>query len=287
MNSDKYSALWISYSSIHDFLECPRAYFLKNIYKNPQTGHKIRLVNPFLSLGQAVHEALDSLSHLKTDKRFETPILANFEISWRKFKGKAGGFTSEEMEEHYKKRGMKMLSKVIKNPRSLAKLTVKLKTALPYYFLSEEDNIILCGKIDWLEYFPLTDSVQVIEFKTGKNKEAPDSLQLPIYYLIAKNCQKRAVSKVSYWYLEEDSGPEEQILPVENESREKILKIGKQIKLARQLDRFKCETNGCRLCRPLERVLKGEAELVGLTERKEDLYLSGETITEGEESVIL
>jgi len=287
MTGDKYTALWISYSSIHDFLECPRAYFLKNIYKNPQTGHKIRLVNPFLSLGQTVHEALDSLSRLKTEKRFESPILANFEISWRKFKGKGGGFTNEQMEEHYKKRGIEMLSRVIKNHRSLANLAVKLKTDLPHYFLSEEDNIVLCGKIDWLEYFPLTDSIHVIEFKTGKNKEAPDSLQLPIYYLIAKNCQKRPVSKVSYWYLEEDTGPEEQTLPNEEEARQNLLKIGKQIKLAKQLDRFKCKTGGCKQCQPLERVLKGEAELVGLSERKEDLYLLGEMLEEGEKSVIL
>lgn len=287
MTGDKYTAIWISYSSIHDFLKCPRAYFLKNIYKNPRTGHKIRLVNPHLSLGQAVHEALDCLSHLKSDKRFETPILSNFEKNWKKYLGKVGGFRDEQTEEHYKKRGREMLSKVIKNPRSLKNLAVKLKTDLPYYFLSKEDNIILCGKIDWLEYFPLTDSVHVIEFKTGKNKEAPDSLQLPIYYLLAKNCQKRAVSKVSYWYMEKDAGPEEQTLPEESEAREKILKIGKQIKLARQLDRFKCEFGGCRECQPYEKILRGEAEMVGLSERKEDLYLLRETIPEGEESVIL
>jgi len=30
---DKFAAIWISHSSISDFLKCPRSYFLKNIYK--------------------------------------------------------------------------------------------------------------------------------------------------------------------------------------------------------------------------------------------------------------
>ena len=62
--ADKYTAYWVSHSSINDFLKCPRAYFLKNVYKDPKTGRKIKLISPPLALGQAVHEVVESLSVL-------------------------------------------------------------------------------------------------------------------------------------------------------------------------------------------------------------------------------
>src|SRR3989338_4517432 len=115
---DKYTAVWVSHSSITDFLKCPRAYFLHNIYK---------------------------------------------------------------------KRGEEMLSYLGQNPGPLKNLAVKIKMDLPYYYLSEQDNIILCGKIDWLEYLPESDSVHIIDFKTGRGEEDKDSLQLPIYHLLVTN----------------------------------------------------------------------------------------------------
>ena len=57
--SDKFKAVWVSYSSISDFKKCPRAYYLKNIYKNPKTGKKIELVAPPLALGSVVHDVLE------------------------------------------------------------------------------------------------------------------------------------------------------------------------------------------------------------------------------------
>jgi ATP-dependent helicase/DNAse subunit B len=65
-----------------------------------------------------------------------------------------------------------------------------MKEDLPHYWLSEDDGIILCGKIDWLQYLPDTDSVHIVDFKTSKNKEKANSLQLPIYLLLVSNTQK-------------------------------------------------------------------------------------------------
>ena len=80
-----------------------------------------------------------------------------------------------------------MIERVVKYPVPIAKKTIKLKESQnnmpPNFVLNEEDNIILCGLIDWLEYVEADDSVRVIDFKTGKNKEDEDSLQLPIYLL--------------------------------------------------------------------------------------------------------
>ena len=58
MAADKFTATWISHSSISDFLKCPRAYYLKNMYKDPKTGHKIQLMSPPFELGKDVDEVI-------------------------------------------------------------------------------------------------------------------------------------------------------------------------------------------------------------------------------------
>ncbi|RJR30211.1 PD-(D/E)XK nuclease family protein [Candidatus Microgenomates bacterium] len=271
---DKYSAIWVSHSSISDFLKCPRAYYLNNVYKDPQSGHKITLVTPSLALGQAVHSVIEALSVLPVEVRFNESLLTSYEAAWEKVHGKLGGFVSESQEELFKARGAEMLRRVMKYPGPLKNKAVKINTDLPHYWLSDEDNIILCGKIDWLEYFSETDSVGILDFKTGKVAEKNDSLQLPIYYLLAKNCQKRPVTKMSYWYIDQNDEPVDVDLPDPQQAEERVLKIAKRIKVQRQLNHFKCEfTDGCRYCKPFERILKGEAELVGVNDFNQDVYV--------------
>ncbi len=273
MAKDKYSAVWVSHSSISDWLSCPRAYFLKNVYKNPLTRKKLAIVSPPLSLGQTVHKVIESLSVLAVDRRLAEPLLAKFNQAWEKVKGKKGGFLTKEEEIRYKERGKEMLERVERNPGPLKNLAVKIRMELPYYWLSEKDNIILCGKIDWLEYLKEEEAVHIIDFKTGKNEEREDSLQLPIYYLLVSHTQQRPVKKLSYWYLDRESKPVEQKLKDLEKAEEKILKIAKEMKLARQLNRFKCPQDGCRACRPMERVLQGEGELVGTDELGREVYI--------------
>ena len=146
---------------------------------------------------------------------------------------------------------------------------------LPHFWLSESDNIILCGKIDWLRYHPDTDTVEIIDFKTSKNDEGPDSLQLPIYHLLVHYCQNRSVTAASYWYLDRSNTLTPQKLPDLVKSQDKILKIAKKIKLQRSLNKFDCPEGdkSCRACRPYEAILKGDAELVGQDNFKADVYV--------------
>ncbi|MBT7483824.1 PD-(D/E)XK nuclease family protein [Candidatus Peregrinibacteria bacterium] len=287
MTKDKYSATWVSHSSISDWLACPRAYFLKNVYKDPKTGHKISLMSPPLALGSAVHEVVEGLSVLPTDKRFDESLIKKFDKVWGKFSGKKGGFGDEAEEGRYKERGKKMLRRVMKYPGPLKNLAVKIQMDLPNYWLSEEDNIILCGKIDWLEYLKDEDMVHIIDFKTGKRAEQKGSLQLPIYYLLVTNTQKRAVKKASYWHIDLADEPMEQKLPDIKKANEKILKIAKEIKLARTLERFKCPNDGCRACKPMEKIIKGEGEFVGVDEIRRDIYILPRTKEDKPEGKIL
>lgn len=285
MAKDKYSAIWVSHSSISSFLECPQSYYLKNVYKDPKTGRKIKLMSPPLALGSAVHEVIESLSEIKTDLRFKEPLIDKFERAWKKVSGKNGGFVDAETEDKYKTRGEEMIRRVSKNPGPVAELAVKINMELPYYWLSEADNIILCGKIDWLKYMPITDSVEIIDFKTSKNEEGKESLQLPIYHLLVHNCQKRKVDGAWYWYLDMGDELTKRELPDLKKSEEKILKVAKQMKLVRQLNHYKCPNGaeGCRACRPYEMILKGEAELVGQDEYRADVYVLNKPTKVGEE----
>ncbi len=275
---DKYSAVWVSHSSMGDFLKCPRAYYLHNVYKNPKTGRKINIVNPALALGQAVHEVLEGLANFKAEERFEKSLLDTFDESWKKISGKKGGFKSAKEEAEAKTRGRAMLLRVMKNPGPLKNKTVKMPPGVngmpPNFYLSEEENIILCGKIDWLEYVPESDSVRLLDFKTGKHDEAEDSLQLPIYHLLLKNCQKRPLAGASYWYLDRPDTPTYFELPELEAGRKAVLETARIVKTAREKREFLCPRGekGCFACMPFEKILRGEAEFIGTGEYNQDIY---------------
>lgn len=274
MVKDKFSATWVSHSSIGDYLKCPRAYYLKNMYRDPKTNHKVMIMQPPLALGQAVHEVVESLSSLPVNERFTDPLILRYEKAWTGVSGLSGGFESDTDEEKFKSRGAAMITRITDNPGPLLNKAIKLRQELPYFWLSEEDNIILCGKLDWLEYLEDSDSVHIIDFKTGKFDEDPDSLQLPIYILLATRCQSRRVAKVSYWYLDRDNSPTEVPLIAPEDAHTRILTIAKKIQLARKLEHFKCpSSDGCRVCRPYEAILNGRAKFVGVGGYSQDIYI--------------
>ncbi len=272
---DKYSAVWVSHSSMGDFLRCPRLYYLHNIYKDPKTGRKINIVNPALSLGQAVHEVLEGLVRFKVEDRLKQPLFEHYEKAWAKIAGKKGGFSDEKEEKSAKERGKGMIERVMKNPGPIANKTVKLKEGgmLPHFYLSEDENIILCGKIDWLEYREEDDSIRVLDFKTGKNEEKEGSLQLPIYFLLLKELQKREISGAYYWYVDSENEPRAVDLPDLETSKKDVLSLARKVKEAREKKEFECPRGGCFACEPYEKILKGEALFVGVGEYKQDLYM--------------
>ncbi len=272
---DKYTATWVSHSSMGDFLKCPRAYFLHNVYKNPNTGRKINIISPSLALGAAIHEVLENLNNFSVEERMNHCNLERLENAWTKVSGKKGGFKNEDEETQVKNRAKEMIKRVMNNPGILAKKAIKMKQDLPNYFLSEDENIILCGKIDWLSYIPEDDSIHVLDFKTGKHGENEDSLQLPIYQLLLKNLQKRKVSGASYWYLDRDNEPISVNLPSVDDSYNRVIEIARKVKSARESKTFICPKGGkgCFACQPFEKILTGDAFYVGVGEYNQDLYM--------------
>lgn len=271
---DKYAATWTSHSSLSDFIACPRAYYLKNVYKDSNSGNKIQILSPAMTLGSVVHAVLESRSKLTVSERFARPLLDQFRELWQSVSGKQGGFRDASEEERFKARGEAMLKRVMDNPGPLSRLSVKLRDELPFYWLSERDEIILCGKIDWLEYMPEQDGVRIIDFKTGRFKEQAGSLQLPIYRLLVHNTQRRVVTDAQYWYLEEEDGLVTKELPSLEDAHEKVFALAKQVRLARKLGLFKCPQGsaGCRNCQPFEALLRGEGEFIAVKDRR-DVYM--------------
>lgn len=270
MTGNTKGAIWISHSKMADFLKCPRSFYLRHIYKDPKTRHKISVTAPALTLGMTVHEVIEGLSSLPVEKRLDSDPLKKLNLAWEKVSGKMGGFTDQKEEMEYKERAISMIQNVLDNPGPILEKAIKLKTdpnltGLSWYFFSEEEGIILSGKVDWIEYLEDSDAIHIIDFKTGKNDESEDSLQLPAYYLLAKNLQSREIKKMSYWYLDRDSKPTEVTLPNPKEAHDKIMDVAKRIKLAIQIDHFKCPNgkDGCFACRQLEKVLNGEGKLIG------------------------
>lgn len=275
---DKYSAVWVSHSSMGDFLKCPRLYYLKNIYKDPKTKRKMNIVTPALSLGVSVHEVLEGLGDFPSEERMNRDLIKWFDDVWKKVSGLQGGFVSDEQEVEYKNRGIKMLENVVKDPKFLVNKRIKLPRSEmnPNFYLSEEDNIILNGLIDWIEYIPETDSLHIADFKTGKYEEGEGSLQLPIYLLLCHALQKRKVTKASYWYLESDKIVEKE-LPDLDTARRDVLNVALEVKNAREKQEFLCpqEEKGCVHCRPFEKILQKDPSVtcVGIGGFNQDLFV--------------
>ena len=273
-----FGSVWVSHSSMGDFLKCPRLYYLNNVYKNPETGRKIGLVSPAMSLGTAVHETIEPLAFLPAAQRLEQDLETVFASEWEKVSGKLGGFRTPDQEAEARGRGLEMIRRVKNHPGPIARPALRMgkdRDDLPSFMLDDKEMIILCGKVDWLEYLPDTDGLHVIDFKTGKYDENEESLQLPIYLLLLEALKPdRRVEKASYWYLDRDDELKEKSLPTYDEAREKVMKVARQVSVARKKGEYKCPEgqSGCRYCQPLEKIIRGEAEYLGKGKYGKDLY---------------
>src|SRR3989344_5762766 len=125
---DKFKALWVSHSSIADFLKCPRLYYLRNVYKDARTRRKMTVITPHMALGGIVHEVVESLSTLPVGERLLVSPVKKFEVAWGKVEGEKGGFRDSTQESEFKQRGIKMLRSLEENPGPILNKAIKIKT---------------------------------------------------------------------------------------------------------------------------------------------------------------
>lgn len=256
------NALFLSHSSLGDFLSCPRAFYFKNIYRDKKTGYRLQIASPYLTLGSLVHEMIKWFLEMKKQVSKEQ-LLKKYENYWLKYQGKRGGFSEKAEEESFKERGRKMLDRFYDTSKILGQMLPPMD--FPKYFLDEET--ILFGNLDYVE--ELSDgSLHIIDFKTGQKEE--DALQLHIYAILTEANLQKPVTKISYWYLDRDKEPKEMILePLENHLKYLTAK-GREIKKAIAEGQWICKKGDdlCRDCGNYQAILEGKGEF----QFSDDLY---------------
>ena len=266
--------LFISHTSLSDFLKCPRAYHLKNIYRDPKTGFRIQVASPYLSLGSTVHDTVKWFLDLKgqvTKKQLE----GKFRNLWLKYRGKRGGFESREQEGDFGKRGLKMLDNFLKNWQVLEKAA----PAITFPKLHLFEDVILMGNFDFVGEKG-DGTLHVLDFKTGA-KDEDDPTQLYIYAILAEANLGKPVSSASFWYLDRDDQPREIVLDPLEPKLKWLKEKGKELKKAIEEEVWICVKNdapsgaSCRDCRDYQAIVdgKGEFQFTDFRYKKDVYYL--------------
>lgn len=262
--------VYISPSSIADFEKCPQLYYLRNVFRTVR-GLKLQQISPALALGQTVHDAIDRLVKLEPSERSQNRLLEEFEWSWQAVTGLKGGFVVSEVEPEYKQRGSEMLNRFWENRHFHTAIGAKIPN-FPKVDLGEK--LILTGKLDWVEQDG--DSYHIIDFKTGKNEQRSDSVQLPTYALMVHEIFNTTNIKASYWYLDKTSEMQSVELPDLKQSKILLSQKGEIIKLARSTNSMRCQSGGqsCYACADMLAISKGVGKLVSIDPaRKQEIYI--------------
>ena len=270
--------IFISYTSLSDFLKCPRAYYLKNIYRDPKTGFRVQVASPHLSLGSTVHDA--AKWYLEMGGQVTYPQLeAKFRNLWLKYSGKRGGFSSKEEEAGFGKRGLKMLENFFKNAKRLERVTHRIDFPKLHLF----EDVVLMGNFDFVGEKE-DGSLHVLDFKTGANDEK-DPLQLYIYAILAEANFGKPVSSASFWYLDREDKPREIVLDPLEPKLEWLKEKAKELKKALDEGMWMCVKEGpstrsarsgqCRDCTDYQAILdeKGEFQFTDYRYKKDVYYL--------------
>lgn len=262
--------IFISYTSLSNFLKCPKSYFFKNLYKNPQTGNRIQIASPHLSLGSTVHDAIkwfiDMEGQVSKDQ-----FIQKFRNLWLKYTGKRGGFSSREEEATFGKRGLLMLDNFFKNYACLEKKHLSIE--FPKYPLF--DRVILIGNFDFVGE-KIDGSLHILDFKTGANDEE-DGIQLYIYAILAESNFEKPVTAASFWYLDRQDNPQDIVLDPLEPKLEWLKEKARELKDALEKDEWVCIKGDelCRDCRDYQAIIdgKGRFQFTDFRYKKDTYYL--------------
>ncbi len=266
------NAIYISYTSLKDFLKCPRAYYLKNIYRDPKTNFRLQVASPYLSLGSTVHDSVKWFLEI-AEKPALDELIRKYKDLWPKFSGKRGGFSSREEEGNFGKRGLAMLENFFKNWQILEKKALEI--TFPKYNLL--DNIVLIGNFDYIGEKE-DGSLHVVDFKTGANDE-DDPTQLYIYSILAEVNFGKPVSAAGFWYLDREDVPRDIVLDPLEPKLEWLKEKASELKEAIKQGMWVCVKNDassgalCRDCKDYQAIIDGKGEFQFSDYRyKKDVY---------------
>ncbi len=283
------NAIYLSHTSLKDFLNCPRAYYLKNLYRDPVTNNKLQIASPHLTLGSTIHAAIDwyckqSFSASKEDQKpTKEELLQKFRQLWKSYRLKRGGFETLEEEASYGKRGLQMMENFYNHVTALDPCVANVK--FPKYHLLPD--VILIGNMDYIGRRP-DGSYSVIDFKTGVRDEV-SALQLGIYAILTEANMGHEVSEASFWYLDRDDLPKPVVLEPVQQTLDWLVEKAKEVKLAVQQNDWHCKKSPgmCKDCREYQLLLDKKGEFLFSDQAyKKDFYFLTKPVFEQEEAVL-
>ena len=225
---------FISPNKLKIWLECPRKYW--HYYLHEPTRYK-EPPRPYYTLGEAVHNTLNSFFSLVPQIRTRERLFDILEHHWLASKNQEGGFKDQQEERSYKERAVAMLENFYKNEDTTV-VPFKLSPSSTKYIPLTE-GVMLGGIIDRID-LEADGSLHIIDYKTGK-EDRDDPYQLSMYAILAKNWLKKPVSKLSYLHLESgnwssDDSSEEK----EKETKTFVIETVEQIPRELAKDYFVC-----------------------------------------------
>ena len=262
--------IFLSYTSLSDFLKCPNSYYLKNIYRDPKTGNRVQIASPFLSLGSTVHDSIKWFLEMEGQITFPQ-LEAKFRNLWLKYTGKRGGFSNKEEEATFGKRGLKMLDNFYKNAKKLEKAMPTIN--FPKYNLFED--VILMGNFDFVGEKE-DGTLHVLDFKTGTG-DVKDAVQLYIYAILAEANFQKQVTEASFWYLDRDECPKPIVLDPLEPQLEWLREKAKELKKAIEKGSWVCtKPDSCQDCLIYKAIIDGKGQFQFTDERyHKDIYFLG------------
>jgi hypothetical protein len=147
-----------------------------------------------------------------------------------------------------------------------------------FYQVSKEDDYLFKGKRKRL--------VETLKQKGIKNKQVLDAIEkIPRHLFFDDSTARPALLDHAYSDKALPIGAGQTIShpytvafqteQLDIKQGEKVLEIARKIKDAREKNIFNCPAGekGCCACRPFEKILKGEAEFIGIGGYGQEMYL--------------
>lgn len=221
---------YISHFKLAMFLECPRRYKFQYI---DGLAEQFKVAKPHFTMGENVHITLrEFFEKLKPEERTSEKLESILRKVWKKNRL---GFKDKEEERKYGLAAVEMLKNFYQR-EDIKKKPIELEKMQK---LSIDKKIVLQGKIDRID--KEDDELQIIDYKTGNEREDEDTLQLIIYSIIASKKLGKKVGQASYIYLK--SGNKKTIEPSEKDLENGILEIKGIVDMINKEEEFEPNIN--------------------------------------------
>jgi len=248
----------LSATALNNYLDCPWKYFYRNLVRVPEKPTSSSLY------GNALHNALRLFRDLcsSSQKLESLPTL----LGYLETSIEAQGFTPASYTDAHKK-GVRALTDWYDRNRDIYKYRALCEKKFEVYFLLQDGDlkqVLLRGLIDVIE-FHTDNSVQVIDYKTGKHKSRNEleggtknatgdyKRQLDFYCILMELGQMERPSQLNIEFIEPDTNGKTVVHEFGYDAdavanlKSEIARVAGEIYTLAFLDK-KCDTADCEYC---------------------------------------